>query len=159
MAYHYKAIEMRYVGKKYEEICEALTLEFKKDFLEQRVRRWFMRGGILEALYDDFAKKENDRRRMQIMEEAKKLLPLIPQKYHDLLTKRFAINGITGEFIKDENGKKVEKLDSITVNALRNFCEMLGFKMQDASDGSDPLEDYFDRAEEELGKHGAKNNT
>ncbi len=159
MAYHYRAVELRYAGKNYPEIAEALTTEFKKDFTHDRMRKWFARKGILETQYLDYAKKENERRRQEIMEEAKKILPLIPQKYHDLLTKRFVINAISGEFIKDENGKKVEKLDSITVNALRNFCEMLGFKIENADSGGDPLEEYFDRAEEELRKHGTKNDS
>lgn len=151
MAYHHRAIELRYMGNTYEEVAQKLKEEFQKEFQNIRLRQWFRSGGILEALYLDYSKKENDRRRQLTLEKMKSVLDMIPEKYIALLNQRFETD-LFGKKILDENGKPIPKLDSVTAKILKDICEMMGFKVEGNSDGSDPLDEYFTRAEQELAK-------
>ncbi|OGX31833.1 MAG: hypothetical protein A2787_06525 [Omnitrophica WOR_2 bacterium RIFCSPHIGHO2_01_FULL_48_9] len=133
--YHYAAVELRYEGKTYSTVAEELAKRYHKDFHAQSVRRWFMRGGILETEYLDFASKENERRRQLVFEELKKILPKIPQKFDALLERR------------DETGR--EKLDSVTLGTLKVLCEILDFKVKAGPPAEDPLDRFFNRLDRE----------
>ena len=139
MSYHYRAIELRYRGEKYESISLILSTEFKKEFKNQRIRRWFNNGGILDAMYLDYAVKENDRRRKVVMEELKKITGEIPTGYANLI-----------EALK--NDLTDPKSASVFRQTLKDLSELLGFKVDDNIGDGDPLKDYFNKAEEELEK-------
>ena len=140
MAYHYEAIELRYQGKTYNEIAAYLTEKFKKDFKDERMRQWFKSGGILEAMYMDHSRKENDRRRKFVMEEMKKLYSTIPKNYQEILER--PITELT-------KGQRIMQ-DSVKAKVLKDLCGILGFTISDLGDGNDPLEEYFVRAEKEI---------
>ena len=138
MAYHYEAIELRYQGMTYEEISVALGTKYNKEFQNKRLRAWFASKGILERMYMDFAKKENDRRRQVVLEEIKKITSKIPKGYADL--------------IKTLEGNLVDpKSAGVFRQTLKDLCEILGFKVEPTGDGSNPLDDFFDKQDEELG--------
>lgn len=137
MAYHYEAIELRYQGKGYDEMAQYLTEKYKKDFKIERLRKWFMTGGILADMYLDYARQENDRRRKFVMEEMKKLLPTIPKTYQEIIER--TLPDLT-------NGQKIYH-DSVKRQVLKDLCELFGFKLEPGADGSDPLDEYFDRLE------------
>ena len=140
------AIELRYEGKTYSEISMLLSQKFKFDFKEGTVRKWFQRGGMLELMYLDYARKENDRRRQVIVEELKKVTQVIPEKYSDILNRQLTN--------LDDEGQL--KANEVVRKTLKDLCDILGFKIQpDDNADRDPLDDYFSRAEEE---HKKKNN-
>src|SRR3972149_4244680 len=85
MAYHYRAVELRYQGHTFPEVTRTITEEYQKDFKDTRVRNWFTSRGILFRLYLDYARQESERRRQLVLEEMKKLLPKLPQKLQELL--------------------------------------------------------------------------
>ena len=149
MAYHHEAVELRYSGKPYAEVAAILTEKYKRDFRDATVRRWFMTKGILESEYLDYSKKENERRRNLILEEIKKLLPMIPAKFQQLL-ERVATHPFTGAKLKDENNQTIPKLDTVTVTTLKTLCEILGFKVEAGGEVSDPVDRYFERLDEEV---------
>jgi hypothetical protein len=143
MAYHYKAIELRYDGLKYHEISTELTNQFKRDFLDQTVRRWFAKGGMLEHEYLDYTDKENDRRRRYMISEFKKLIPIIPKKFDELLNERMTKTG--------------KKLDIVTVATLKLMMESLGLKIEaQPLNDKDPLDEFFDRQDEVMEKENDK---
>jgi len=141
--YHYKAIEKRYHGKSYLEISTELSAEFNKAIRHQTVRRWFMRGGILESEYVDYCSKENDRRQKAMFQQMKKIVIKIPAKFDELLERQiYAKDKQTGEIV--ETG--IKQCDMVTVQTLKLIVEMLGLK-EAPKDGEDPLDAYFDRLE------------
>lgn len=134
MAYHDRAVELRYQGKTYAEIALLLTDEFKKDFRDDRIRKWFsLSTGILAHKYLEYARMENDRRRQVIMEELKKVAGRIPATFDLLLDRKY------------QDG--TPKADMTTVAALKLACEVMGFKIEPMDPVGDPLDDYFSMAE------------
>jgi len=140
MSYHYRAIEFRYQGLKYEEISLKLAAEFKKEFLNQRIRKWFMHNGILDQMYLDYAVKENDRVRKVVLEELKKTTAMIPKGYDALI-----------KTLKDQLDDP--KSAGVFRQTLKDLSELLGFKVEDNIGDGDPLNDYFDEAERQLEKN------
>jgi len=138
--YHYEAIEMRYRGLTYKEICKELQKTSPRPVKESTIMNWFSRRGMLGKEYLDYAKKENHRRRQVVLEELKKIVLKIPAKYDALLDR--------------VDSKGGEKLDMVTRATLKDLCELLGFKFEPEG-SSDPLDDYFDRAEQEIKKEDA----
>jgi hypothetical protein len=153
--WHYRAVELRYEGKTYEEIVEGIKQEFGKQFHIASIRKWFSRGELLHNEYIDYAKKENERRRQLVLEELKKIAPLIPTKIQELLTSRYLV--AWGKKVVDpETGKPMPMLDSTTVKTLALLAEMLGFKVESNDVAGDPLDEYFDRNDAELEKQYAR---
>lgn len=146
MSYHYRAVELRYEGKTYQEIADILTRESHKDFNDSaRIRRWFMSGGILEKDYSDYAKKENERRRRVTLEELKKIVPTIPIKFQEVLERKyFYINKKTGDIV--ETDKNI--VDKTTVTALLGLCKILGFQIDPPEAEDDPLDKYLEKLDE-----------
>jgi len=150
MSYHYRAVELRYSGTIHKEIAEILRGEFGKNFSDSKVRHWFAGGGLLETYFLDYSRKENERRRNEVIERMKTILPKIPEKFEQLLD-RVMVAPFTGEKIIDkETNKPVPQLDSVTINTLKTLCDILGFKITDEGTVEDPLDRYFDRAEQEI---------
>lgn len=142
--HHYRAVELRYEGKTYENITTILAGEFKRQFHESTIRKWFMSKGALEALYLDYANKENDRRRKLVMEEMKKLTQQIPSNYQQLL-----------KTLKD--GINHPAMAGIMRATLRDLCEMLGFRVEEL-DNTNPVDDFFDRVEQQVENEGSTKN-
>jgi hypothetical protein len=142
---HMRAIELRYQGNTYQKISDILTQEFGgQKLIEPRIRRWFNRGGVLDAEYLDYAKKENERRRRHIVEEMKKVTAEIPKNYSKILN-------------RDESSLSPSKLigrDLVLKGVLKDLCQLLGFKIEDTSD-SDKLDEFWDEMEEEVKKDNA----
>jgi len=59
-AWHYLAMEMRYQGKEYPEISQAIMEKFGKEFKAGSLRNWFSDGGKLFSLYYEFTEKMNN---------------------------------------------------------------------------------------------------
>lgn len=150
MAYHYEAIEQRYLGNTYPAVAEYLTGKYKRDFNPETVRWWFSQKGYLFDLYIDYAARENERRRRLMQEELRKLVPSIPKKFADLLNRVQRVP-FTGEVLKDPDSKKeIDKLDMTTVAALKLLCEILDFKRIGEDTPGNPIDEYFDRLENEV---------
>lgn len=148
---HHRAIELRYLGYTYKQICETLAIEFpagkRKTFHESTVRRWYMRGGILEAPYYDYCKKENERRRQLMVEDMKKLLPMIPPVLQQLLDRKVVIyNAAT----KSYTMSKDSKLDMVTVQTVKLILSTMGFQLDGGEAGTDPADKFFDRLDSEI---------
>ena len=129
---------MRYEGMKYKHIVEQLEKEFKlkQPIKEATVKFWFSNHGRLSDVYLDYMKKENERRRRLVHHELQKVVQLLPNKIHSLMTR------------KDKDGK--EKLDKVTLGTVKTILDTLGFKMEPTDETEDPVDRYFDRAEEEI---------
>lgn len=148
VAYHEEAVELRYQGKTYAEISAYLTDKYKQEFSVDRLRRWFMKGGILEERYYDYSKKENDRRRKLMMEDMKKVASKIPKVLDEVIEEPVR-HPFTGKIMTDENGNPIRKRNGTTVKAVQTIVDMLGFKVEDG-DESDPLDEFFERQNEHL---------
>ena len=159
--YHDIAIELRYLGCTYKEICEKLNKNHKKNFADQTVRKWFIKDGILHGRYKDYAQKETDRRRQNMLQQMSKLYDLIPDKYNKLLTGRFE-RDMYGKLIKEKdkngNAQSVEKLDSITRQTLKDLCELFGFKLS-PDNTNDDTETIMDRFLRRLDEEEVKRKT
>lgn len=153
MAYHFEAVELRYLGQTYGAIAAELQKKYGKDFRDDRVRRWFARDGILEAMYNDYSAKENERRRKLMLAELQKLYPKIPAKFQALLD-RVKRHPFTGkELIDEKTNKPIEQVDQTTLKTLVALANLLGFKVTALPEDEDPVDRYFDRAEGELPPH------
>lgn len=128
---HYRAIELRYEGVQYEEMRQIIKRETGKEWNISTVKHWFATGGMLEKPYLEYAEQQNEARRKMAMQELKKLIPLIPVHYRNLLTR------------KGKDGKL--KADKLTQSTLRELCRVMAIQMEERGGGNDPLEQFFDR--------------
>src|SRR3990167_1680378 len=91
-AYHHEAVELRYQGKTYLEISLIIAKKYGRDFKESTCRAWFGRGHILDTVYLDYARQENERRRQATREELKKLVSVLPITFENRTRQRFIRN-------------------------------------------------------------------
>lgn len=126
--YHYRAIELRYEGNTYQQIGGFIAVEYHLFRTESAIRKWFGRNGLCEKEYDDYATKENARRRNLMQHELKKLVGKIPQKIERLLDRL------------DDTGQP----DMVVVQTLKLLAMLLSLVPKEMdSDGSiDKVEEY-----------------
>lgn len=142
MGHHFRAIELRYQGKKYEEIAQIISKEFLfKDLISSgTIRNWFCRGGYLHPLYIEYAKQENRYRAEVMHTEIKKVTPKLAEVFDKLITGR-----------KDENGEKL--YDMVTVAALKLFIE--NFMHDDSAETKgNVLDEYFKKLDARIATKG-----
>lgn len=147
-AWHFVAIERRYMGETYEQIQMFLEEKFKRKFRSSSLRRWFMRGGVLHDRYFEYAAAENERRRREVQEQLKSMTSLIPKKLTEILENRYVRTKDGDYFRLEDGGEKIPVLDMVTVAALKQLSELLGFKVDGGPTG-DPVDRFFERIEDE----------
>lgn len=130
--YHYRAVEVRYEGKTFNDICGILGAEFRKGVHPDTIRKWFARGGLLENEYLDYARHENERRRQMMREELKKLVTKIPGK----------LDAIIGRM--DNTGQP----DMVALMGIKTLIEVLGITASDDPKTGAKLEEYFKKLEQ-----------
>ncbi len=147
-AWHYEAIELRYTGKTYTQMSEILWTKYGKRLPEVRLRKWFMRGGILHDLYEAHASRENDMRQSDIRQRLTALAESIPDVLQETLFTPLR-NPFTGEIIKDRDGNTVFIRNKTTNEAVKILATMLGAKFDESENNKvgDVLDRYFDRIE------------
>lgn len=142
LGHHFRAIELRYQGKKYDEIAEIVSKEFlfHKPLNPGVVRHWFARNGYLHSYYIEYAKQEN-RHRAEIMHtEMKKLVPKLAEVFDQLIAGR-----------KDENGKPI--YDMVTVAALKIFTDKF-MHDNDVETKGNVLDEYFKKLDARIATKG-----
>lgn len=128
-AYHRRAIELRYEGQTYKEICGHLGVEFKIGKHPDTIKRWFGKDGLLAQHYADYAKDENDHRRQVMRTELKKLVGKVPIVLQGLI----------------ERTDKTGQPDAVALMAIRTLTEILGITADDEKETQDVLEQYMRR--------------
>lgn len=130
--FHYEAVELRYQGKTYDEISRELTERHKRDFHLKTVASWFYSGGLLEEVYIDYSRKENNRRRRTMLEEMKKVSVKLPIGYDKLYNK----------LIQELDNPENDKADETFRKLLKDLAEIFGIKISpdDNEDGESQLE-------------------
>ncbi len=127
--YHYRAIELRYAGKTFREICGTIAVDFKKGVHPDTIQKWFARKGLLHEEYMTYARAENDQRRLLMREELKKLLTQIPAKLQEIMNR------------KDSSGQP----DMVALMGVKTIMETLGVTANDDTKTNDVLKDYFEK--------------
>lgn len=145
-SYHHEAIEQCYLGKTYRKIAEYLNEKYTKTFTRNTISKWFMRNGFLEKEYLDFSRKESERRRRFVIEEMKKIISMIPEKYIEII----------GRDTKNLDPKTLIKRDTVTLRMLKDLCTLLGFRIDISEDEPDPLDVYFDQEEKKIENEGQR---
>jgi pyruvate/oxaloacetate carboxyltransferase len=151
-AWHYESVEQRYQGKTYKQISEIIWTKYGKRMREDRIRRWFMRGGILHDNYETHANRENEMRQSDIRQRLTALAESIPDVLQDTLFQPLR-NPFTGQIIKDESGNILYIRNKTTNEAVKILATMLGAKFDESENNKvgDVLDRYFDRVEK-MGK-------
>ena len=119
-----RAIQLRYDGRSHQEITDILKQETQQEYKVDTLRKWFMRGGKLDEEYLEYARAENEQRRQVVMEEIKKLVPIIPIRLSQLLNRKKY--NMFGAMVKDEAGNPVLNLDRVTIETIAQICNLLG---------------------------------
>ena len=119
-----RAVELRYEGKTYGQVTEALINEFNQSIAESSVRRWFSLGESLHDPYIEYAQAQNESRRKLVIEEVKKLMPIIPQRLNEILHRKK--RDMFGKLIHDEDKKTMIQLDTLTIDAIEQLRAILG---------------------------------
>jgi hypothetical protein len=147
-AWHYEAIELRWQGKTYREMAEIIWSKYGKRLREDRMRRWFTRGGILHDKYEEYASRENDMRQSDIRQRLTALAESIPDVLQDTLFQPLR-NPFTGQILKDEQGNILYIRNKTTNEAVKILATMLGAKFDESENNKvgDVLDRYFDRVE------------
>lgn len=147
-ALHFDAIALRYQGLTYKEIHKKLWDKHGKFVLEQRLRRWFAKGGVLHQPYREYAQAETEERKELMHQQLRKLGMSIPDILQDTLFQPMR-NPFTGQLIKDENNNVVYVRNKTTNEAVKILAQLLGAKFadDDTEKVKDKLEEYFERLE------------
>lgn len=148
-ALHTDAIDLRYRGMTYKEISKELFNKHGKYVLPQRLRAWFMTGGILHDKYAAYAKEENGERRELMQQQLRKIGMLIPKVLEETLFQPMR-HPMTGQIMKDEEGNVLYMRNRTTNDAVKILSELLGarFSETDADDMEDVLDNYFKRLDD-----------
>lgn len=135
---HWLAIEYRYLGMTYPEIAAKITEAGDAETLAaETVRRWFMAGGMLEHMYIVHSQQESERRRRLAVHELQKTLVKIPIIMDEILERKDPMTG----------GRKHDK---ILVETIKELNRMLGFPGDGSNELTNPIDQYFDRLEDEI---------
>lgn len=129
MGYHHRAVELRYQGSTYKDIMGTIAMEFRRGISESTVKKWFMRGGLLNQEYLEYAKAENLQRRQMMREELKKLVSKVPIVLDSVLSR------------KDETGQS----DMVALQGVKLVVEIMGISGEEEPGSGSVLAEYFER--------------
>ena len=76
------------------------------------------------------------------------MIPLIPKKYNEIINRNTS----------DMTPAQLTSYHSVLRQTLKDLCELLNFKVEPDEVITDPLDEYFDRAEAELDREEKERN-
>jgi len=123
-AWHYEAVELRYLGLQYKEISQVLLEKYSKAFPDYRLRRWFANGGILHDLYAKYTIEHNKERQERMNKRLNSLAEDIPEILEETLN-LVQVNPFTGQVVTGLDGKPIKVRNSVTNEALKILINLV----------------------------------